>query len=69
MLAEPAPAARLAGFGESSIDFVIICHVREFSDQHPVQSEVRKRVLRRFRAEGIDIPYPHRTVHVREEKP
>jgi small-conductance mechanosensitive channel len=69
MLADPAPAVRLAGFGESSIDFVIVCTVREFSDQYPVQSEVRKRVFKRFRAGGIEIPYPQRTVHVREEKP
>ncbi len=58
----------IPGFGESSLDFTLICKVREFVDQYLVQHELRKRIFKRFRAEGIEIPYPHRTVYVREEK-
>ena len=32
--------------------------VAEFASQGPVRNELRKRVLRRFRADGIGIPYP-----------
>ena len=39
-------------------------HVAEFANQFPVRNELRKRVLRRFRAEGIGIPYPSRTVYL-----
>lgn len=66
LLADPAPAVRLIpGFGESSLDFTLGVHVRKFEDQFPVQHELRKRILKRFQAEGIDIPFPQQTVHLR----
>jgi small-conductance mechanosensitive channel len=36
--------------------------VEEFSQQFAVRNELRKRVLRRLRAEGVRIPYPTRTL-------
>jgi small-conductance mechanosensitive channel len=66
LLAEPAPFARLIpGFGESSLDFTLVCQVASFVDQYPVQHELRKRILRRLRAEGIEIPFPTRAVELR----
>jgi small-conductance mechanosensitive channel len=35
--------------------------VASFVDQYAVQSELRKRVLRRLQREGIELPYPIRT--------
>jgi small-conductance mechanosensitive channel len=65
LLAVPAPTARLIpGFGESSLDFTLACQVATFVDQYPVQHELRKRILRRLRAEGVEIPFPVRTVRV-----
>jgi small-conductance mechanosensitive channel len=69
LLGEPEPAVRfIPGFGESSLDFTLGCQVAEFVDQYTVQHELRKRIFKRFKEEGIEIPYPHRTVYVREEK-
>jgi small-conductance mechanosensitive channel len=66
LLAEPAPMVRLIpGFGSFSLDFTLICHVKEFTDQFLVQHELRKRILKRFKGEGIEIPYPEQTVHLR----
>jgi small-conductance mechanosensitive channel len=66
LLAEPAPSAKLIpGFGEYSLEFTLGCHVASFVDQYEVQHELRKRILRRFRVEGIEIPYPIRTVETR----
>jgi small-conductance mechanosensitive channel len=66
LVAEPAPFARfIPGFGESSLDFTLNCQVASFEDQYLVQHELRKRILRRLRAEGIEIPYPVRTVELR----
>jgi small-conductance mechanosensitive channel len=53
------------GFGESSMDFTVVVHIREFVDQYMVQHELRKRIFKRFRLEGIDIPYPHRAVYIK----
>lgn len=66
LLADPPPFVRfIPGFGESSLDFTLICQVREFVDQYLAQHELRKRIFRRFHAEGIEIPFPQRVVHVR----
>ena len=67
LLAEPAPSVRLIpGFGSSSLDFTLNCQVSEFVDQYLVQHELRKRILMRFRNEKIEIPFPARTIYMRE---
>jgi small-conductance mechanosensitive channel len=69
LLASPAPQVRfMPGFGESSLDFTLIVHIREFADQVPVQHELRKRIFKQCKAQGIEIPYPHRTVYVKREQ-
>ena len=66
LLAEPKPFVRfIPGFGDSSLDFTLICQVKEFVDQYPVQHELRKRIFNRFRREGIEIPFPIRTVYLK----
>ncbi len=66
LLEEPPPAARLIpGFGESSLDFTLAVQVASYLDQYAVQDGLRRRILRRFRSEGIEIPFPVRTVQVR----
>lgn len=67
LLSDPKPAVRfIPGFGDSSLDFTLICHVREFTDQFPVQHEIRKLIFKRFREEGIEIPFPQRVVHLKQ---
>src|SRR2546429_9693441 len=69
LLAEPAPFARLIpGFGASSLDLTLNCQVASFVAQYLVQHELRKRILRRLRADGIEIPYPTRAVELRDER-
>ena len=64
LLGEPKPFVRfIPGFGDYSLDFTLICQVATFVDQFGVQHELRKRILRRFRAERIEIPFPTQ-VHV-----
>lgn len=66
LLAEPAPSVRLIpGFGEFSLNFTLNCHIGEFVDQYLVQHELRKRILKRFRKEGIEIPFPIRTIQMK----
>jgi small-conductance mechanosensitive channel len=68
LLAEPEPSVRLIpGFGDSALNFTLGCQVAEFVDQFLVQHELRKRILKRFQAERIDMPFPVRTVYLREQ--
>ena len=70
MLAEPPPGVTLdPGFGESSLGFTLGFQVAEFADQGPVRHHLRKRIFKRFREEGIAIPFPARTVYMRSGKP
>ncbi len=63
MLAEPAPAVTLdPGFGDWSLGFTLGFQIAEFSNQFGVRHELRKRILQRFREEGIAIPFPTRTI-------
>lgn len=69
LLADPPPVVRfMPGFGDSALEFTLICRLSEVTQQYLVQHELRKRIFKRFRAEGIEIPFPHRTVYLREEK-
>jgi len=66
MLADPAPSVSFdPGFGESSLGFTVGFSVVEFASQFGVRNELKRRILRRFRQEGIEIPFPTRTVRVK----
>jgi small-conductance mechanosensitive channel len=56
------PSVRFHTFGESRIDFSVNLRTREFTDQYVIVHEFIKRLHRRYRIEGIEIPNPQRTV-------
>jgi small-conductance mechanosensitive channel len=69
LIGDPPPNVRLIpGFGDSALNFTLSCYVAEFADQFLVQHEMRKRIVRRFQQEGIEIPFPTRTLYVTDNK-
>jgi small-conductance mechanosensitive channel len=65
LLADPAPTVAFdPGFLDSALGFTVNYQVSEFASQFSVRNELRKRILRRFREEGIEIPFPTRTVRL-----
>jgi len=56
----------IPGFGDYSLDFTLICQVASYVDQYLVQHELRKRIFERFKAEGIEFPFPTRTIHIKQ---
>ena len=69
MLGDPPPSVRFEpGFGESSLGFTLSFQVAEFADQFVVRHEMRKRIIKRFRQEGIELALPARAVYVKEHK-
>lgn len=66
LVGDPAPILRFSGFGDNSLDFTLIVRVASFMDQFAVQSDLRRRIFDRFTREGIEIPFPQRTVHIPE---
>ncbi|MEJ8661402.1 MULTISPECIES: mechanosensitive ion channel family protein [Streptomyces] len=65
-LPEHEPLVRFHTFGDSRIGFTVILGVGEFSDQYRIKHEFIKRLHQRYRAEGIRIPAPTRTVSVQQ---
>src|SRR5215472_5852007 len=65
LLRDSAPFVRfIPGFGQFSLDFTLICSVGSYVDQYLVQHELRKRIYKRLRDEGIEFPVPQRDVYV-----
>jgi len=65
MLADPAPTVAFdPGPGESSLGFTVSFAVAEFANQFGVRNELKRRIFRRFRRDGIEIPFPTRIVHL-----
>lgn len=60
------PVARFANFGESALEFKVYFWVDDFMNQWRVAHEIREEINKRFTEEGIEIPYPHRTIYVKE---
>lgn len=56
------PVVRFNLFADSSINFNVIMHVSEFSNQYIVKHEFIKAITKIFRREHIEIPFPIRTV-------
>ena len=62
-----APYLRYNAFNDSSIDFNIFMRVTNFKNQGLLKHEFIKKLKTRFSAEGINIPYPTRTLVSYEE--
>ncbi len=62
------PVIRFFAFGESSIKMKAILRVHDYSDQFAVKSEFIKKLLVRYNKEGINIPFPTRTVLSKTEE-
>jgi small-conductance mechanosensitive channel len=69
VLADPPPQVLFKDFGESSLDFELLAWLSDPREENPAASDIRFAVDQAFRAEGIEIPFPQRDVHVRSGPP
>lgn len=65
-LDEPAPFLQVNNLGDSSVDFLVRCWVKS-SDFFQYQADMKRQVKEAFDENGIDIPFPSRTVFMRQE--
>jgi len=66
VVTEPAPRIRIRGFGDNSINLELLCWIRKPADRGIVVHDLNYQLIKRFRAEHIEIPFPQRDVHVRD---
>jgi len=64
---EYEPFVRYSSFGDFSINFSVIMRAKEYTDQFLIRHEFIKRLHKRFKKEGIEIPFPITTVYLKKE--
>lgn len=65
--AKHPPVVTFAGFGDSALNFTVAVRVTRFSHRADAITELHHRLLARLNAEGIEIPFPTRTVLMRPD--
>jgi small-conductance mechanosensitive channel len=65
---EPEPRVRFRAFGDSGLSLELLCWAREPAVRGKTIHEINKTIYNKFNETGITIPFPHRTVYVREDK-
>ncbi len=65
-VADAEPLLRFQSFGESGIQLTVFLRVQEAIYQFAVRHEFIKRLHRRYKQEGIVIPFPIRTVYLKD---
>ncbi|ODS36338.1 MAG: hypothetical protein A7315_14175 [Candidatus Altiarchaeales archaeon WOR_SM1_79] len=66
VLKKPGPEVSFVEFGDSSLNFKLRCWIPDFR-RFAVLDELNTEINRRFEEEGIDIPFPIRTVYLKKE--
>jgi len=62
VLSDPAPESYFASFGDSALNMALFFWVEEYSQLFAVTDRINSNILRRFNENGIEIPFPIRTV-------
>lgn len=58
----PAVVIRVSSFGDSSVNLKALVWTRDPLNAFEMHSDINKEVKRRFDNEGVEIPFPYRTV-------
>ncbi|MBN1871113.1 MAG: mechanosensitive ion channel family protein [Candidatus Omnitrophica bacterium] len=65
---EFTPFIRYHTFSDFSINFTVILRAKEFVDNYLIKHEFIKRLHKRYKEEGITIPYPIHALNYTQEK-
>lgn len=59
------PDARFIEFGDSSLNFIVLFWSKEMFTIDKSLSDIRRNIDRKFRENGITIPFPQRDLHIK----
>lgn len=69
VLTDPAPQVLLLSFGDSAWDMQLRYWMPSPENYYRVRSDINCAIVRKFRANNIEIPFPQRDFHVRSPLP
>jgi small-conductance mechanosensitive channel len=64
VLNEPVPRVRFRLFGDSSLNFELLCWIKEPALRGLTIHELNSSIYKEFHERGIKIPFPQRDVHI-----
>jgi small-conductance mechanosensitive channel len=64
---KPDPRVRFRTFGDSSLDFELLCWAHRPHDKGRIIHELNREIYKAFDREGIVIPFPQRDVYVHSQ--
>lgn len=65
VLEQPEPSPIFVAFGDSSLDFELRVWMADAQKRLLVRNDLLQYIDRRFREEGVEIPFPQRDLHLR----
>ncbi len=65
VLDDPAPLLTFEGFGDSALNLILRCYLRNYDNRIGTISELHHRVRETFEREGIEIAFPQMDLHIR----
>ncbi|MFL5319969.1 MAG: cyclic nucleotide-binding domain-containing protein [Myxococcaceae bacterium] len=68
-LEDPPPQILLWHFDDNGIRYRIRFYASDYRPGDKILDEFHSRIWYRFKREGMELPYPQRTVHIRQEQP
>ncbi len=66
VIADPAPRVRFRQFGDSSLNFELLCWAKEPALRGLTVHELNSAIYKQFNALGIKFPFPQRDVHIHQ---
>lgn len=69
VIQSPEPIVLFRDFGDSAWEMRLRCWIFNPKEQYVIASELRCEIVRQFRKNNIEIPFPQRDLHVRSPLP
>ena len=69
VLKSPAPEVFHTGFGDSSWDMRLWCWINNPREVRRIRSDLHCAIVRKFKENAVEIPFPQRDLHVRSAVP
>ena len=61
----PVPRVRFRSFGDSGLILQLLFWIDKPADRGRITDEINSAIYKRFMEEKIEIPYPQRTIHIK----